>query len=142
MPVLQNIERAAGRLFRDVGMFEIADDEPLSLDELLGYQQAGRAWVAADSDDVPAAYLIADLVEGNLHIEQVSVHPRFARRRIGRQLLDHLARHALVTRVPALTLTTFASGLRSIRQHETAAGWTGGRGSACAETCSTCSSAL
>jgi ribosomal protein S18 acetylase RimI-like enzyme len=150
LPVLQNIERAAGQLFRDVGMFEVADDEPLSLDELLGYQRAGRAWVAADSDDVPAAYLIADPVEGNLHIEQLSVHPRCARRRIGRRLLDHLALHALATRVPALTLTTFADvpwnapyyrrcgfrvigeealtpGLRSIRQHETTRGldrWT------------------
>ncbi|MFK4273818.1 hypothetical protein ACI2L5_54660, partial [Streptomyces milbemycinicus] len=34
LPVLQDIERAAGLCFRDIGMEEIADDEPLSLEEL------------------------------------------------------------------------------------------------------------
>ncbi|MFD0419657.1 GNAT family N-acetyltransferase [Streptomyces sp. NPDC127108] len=107
---LQDIERAAGRCFRDVGMAEIADDEPPTLDELAGYRRAGLAWVAvdpADSADVPVAYLLADRVDGDLHVEQVSVHPDHARRGIGRSLLDHLADRAAAEAVPALTLTTF-----------------------------------
>jgi hypothetical protein len=48
LSVLQDIERGAGQLFREIGMPEIAEDEPLSLHELAGYQRAGRAWVAAD----------------------------------------------------------------------------------------------
>src|SRR5688500_10730846 len=75
LPVLQDIERAAGEAFRDIGMPQIAEDEPLPLQVLAGYQQAGRAWVAADSTDMAVGYLIADVVDGNLHIEQVSVHP-------------------------------------------------------------------
>jgi GNAT superfamily N-acetyltransferase len=145
LPVLRDVECAAGQLFHDVGMSEIADDEPPSLDTLARYQLAGRAWVATDSTDVPAAYLLVDMVDGNLHIEQVSVHPRRARQRIGQRLLDHVAGHALATGAPALTLTTFAdvpwnapyyrrcgfvavddtaltSGLRSIRAHEAARG--------------------
>jgi GNAT superfamily N-acetyltransferase len=145
LPLLRDLERAAGELFREVGMAEIAEDEPLSLDELLRYQHVGRAWVIADPNDLPAAYLIADLVDGNLHIEQVSVHPRHARQRLGRQLLDHVAQHAIAAGVPALTLTTFATvpwnapyyercgfrvigedalgpGLRTIRQHEASRG--------------------
>ena len=43
LPALQDIEIAAGRSFRDVGMPEIAGDQPLPLDELAGYQQDGRA---------------------------------------------------------------------------------------------------
>jgi GNAT superfamily N-acetyltransferase len=140
LPVLQDIERAAGRCFRDVGMPEIADDEPLPLDELASYQRSGRAWVAADGGDRPVAYLIAEPVDGNVHVEQVSVHPGSARRGIGRALLDHVAAGA-----PALTLTTFADvpwnapyyarcgfrtlgedeltpGLRAIRRRESAAG--------------------
>ncbi|MBT2406155.1 MULTISPECIES: GNAT family N-acetyltransferase [unclassified Streptomyces] len=145
LPLLQDIERAAGLCFRDIGMPEIADDEPLPLDELARYRQAGLAWVAVDEADAPVAYLIAEHVDGNLHVEQVSVHPDSARRRIGRLLLDHLAARAVTEAVPALTLTTFADvpwnapyyarcgfdpldestlgpGLRDIREREAAHG--------------------
>ncbi|GGT03692.1 MULTISPECIES: GNAT family N-acetyltransferase [Streptomyces] len=107
LPVLQDIERAAGECFRDVGMPEIADDEPLPLSELDRYRAAGLAWVAADGDDVPVAHLIADCVDDGLHVEQVSVHPRSARRGIGRLLLEHVADQAVGRQAVALTLTTF-----------------------------------
>lgn len=142
---LQEIERAAGQLFREVGMVEIAEDEPFSFDELAAYQQGGRAWVAVDPADVPVAYLLADPVDGNVHIEQVSVHPRGARRGIGLLLIERLAQDAVAAGVPALTLTTFTDvpwnrpyylrcgftviddaalppGLRAIREHEGARG--------------------
>ena len=108
LPALQDIERAAGRWFRDIGMPEIADDEPLTLDELAAYQRAGRAWAAVGETGRPAAYLIADLVDGNVHIEQVSVHPGSARRGVGRSLLEHAARQAAAEGIRALTLTTFS----------------------------------
>ncbi|MFI1971801.1 GNAT family N-acetyltransferase [Streptomyces cinnamoneus] len=107
LSLLQDIERAAGQCFLDVGMPEIAHDEPFPLGELRRYHQAGLAWVAADDADDPVAYLVADRVDGNLHVEQVSVHPGSARRGLGRALLDHLADHAASEGVPALTLTTF-----------------------------------
>lgn len=108
LPILQDIEIAAGRCFRDVGMGEIAGDDPLSVEELDGYRAAGHAWVAVGSDDEPIAYLIAKPVDGNLHVEQVSVHPRHARYGVGRALIDHAAKHAADRGMPALTLTTFA----------------------------------
>ena len=108
LPALRDIERAAGAVFTEVGMPEIADDEPLPLAELAGYQQGGRAWVAADGEGRPLAYLIADLVDGDVHVEQVSVHPRAARQGIGRRLLDHAAAYAAARGASALTLTTFA----------------------------------
>jgi hypothetical protein len=57
LAVMQEIERSAGSLFREIGMPEIAEDEPLALEELDRYRQQGRAWVAADDADVPVAYL-------------------------------------------------------------------------------------
>jgi GNAT superfamily N-acetyltransferase len=105
LPRCQDIERAAGECFRLVGMSAIADDEPLGLDELARYQRSGLAWVAVD--DLPVAYLIAEPVDGALHIEQVSVHPDRARRGIGRRLIEHAAAHAAGTGFAALTLTTF-----------------------------------
>jgi GNAT superfamily N-acetyltransferase len=105
---LRMIERAAGRPFRDVGMAEIADDEPPSVATLDAYRRAGRAWAAVDDADLPVGYLLADPVDGCLHVEQVSVHPDHAGHGIGRVLIAHLADAATAQGVPALTLTTFA----------------------------------
>jgi GNAT superfamily N-acetyltransferase len=104
---LRDIEQAAGLAFRDIGMAEIADDELPSLEELDEYRRAGRAWVAVDGADRPVAYLIADWVDGNLHVEQVSVDPAHAHQGIGRALIEHLAGVARAEGVRALTLTTF-----------------------------------
>jgi len=57
--------------------------------------------------DRPAAYLLAAVVDGALHVEQVSVAPAQARRGIGAALVDHLAAVAAAEGRPALTLTTF-----------------------------------
>lgn len=142
---MQDIERAAGSLFRDIGMPEIAEDEPLSLGELARYRRDGRAWVAAGDAGVPAAYLIAGIVDGGVHIEQVSVQPWAARRGIGRMLLEHAAAYAGARGICVLTLTTFAEvprnapyyarcgfrvlddselspGMRAVRAHEAAHG--------------------
>jgi GNAT superfamily N-acetyltransferase len=103
---LVEIEAAAGRTFADHGMPEIAADDPGSPAELEGYRAAGRAWVAADRDG-PVGYLLAAEVDGCLHVEQVSVDPAYAGRRIGAALIDHLAATARADGRPALTLTTF-----------------------------------
>jgi GNAT superfamily N-acetyltransferase len=108
LAAMQDIEQAAGRSFREIGMPEIAEDEPLPAEELARYMRDDRAWVAADDADVPAAYLIAGIVDGSLHIEQVSVHPRAAGRKIGRMLLEHAAAYAVAKGIGGLTLTTFA----------------------------------
>lgn len=105
---LRDIECAAGRAFADLGMGLVADDEPFSVDELREYQRADRAWVYAGERDLPIAYLIALWVEGNVHVEQVSVHPDAAGRGIGRELIEHVAGWARRWNAPALTLTTFA----------------------------------
>lgn len=103
---LQEIERAAGRVFADIGMTAIADDDPPTLGELREFQQDGRAWVHA-VDGNPTAYLLVRTVDEGAHIEQVSVHPDFARRGVGRGLIDHADQWAQAERLPALTLTTF-----------------------------------
>ena len=143
LPALREIEREAGEPFRALGMSAIADDEPPSLATLSGYQRDGRAWVCTDGH--PVAYLIADVVDGNAHIEQVSVRPSHARRGIGRDLIDTLAAWAAARGLAGLTLTTFAEvpwnapyyrrlgfrpvpgnalsdGLREILRHEAEAG--------------------
>jgi len=105
----------------------------------------GRLWVITGADDRPAGFVITDMIDGCLHVEQVSVDPGNARRGLGRALLDHAAEQAAAAGVPALTLTTFAdvpwnapyyvrcgfrvledtevtAGLRAIRQREASFG--------------------
>ncbi|MGW5065586.1 GNAT family N-acetyltransferase [Streptomyces cyaneofuscatus] len=110
--LLQDIERAAGEPFRTLGMDSVADDDPPPLDLLESYRRAGRCWVATDplsaTGDRPLGYVIADPVDGALHIEQISVDPAAARRGIGRTLIDRLAALAPGQGLTALTLTTFS----------------------------------
>jgi GNAT superfamily N-acetyltransferase len=106
---LQEIERQAGEVFRAVGMNAVADDGPLGLELLRGYVGRGQAWVIADHVDVPVAFLLADVVDGAGHVEQVSVSPGHARQGLGRVLLEHACEWALGNGLKAVTLTTFAN---------------------------------
>ncbi|MEV0250982.1 GNAT family N-acetyltransferase [Nocardia sp. NPDC050712] len=107
LPVLQDIERAAGKPFAGIGMQAVADDDPPTLATLREFQRAGRAWVLPDDTDHPIAYLVLGLVDGNAHIDQVSVDPDHAGHRIGKGLIDHAVRWAKDQDLQAITLTTF-----------------------------------
>jgi len=104
---LRAVERAAGGVFRDIGMGPVTDDEPLTVSDLAGYQQDGRAWVAVDEQDRPVAYLLIDRVDNGAHVEQVSVHPDHARQGVGLALIDTAVIWAARHNLAALTLTTF-----------------------------------
>lgn len=146
LPALRAIERAAGEAFRDQGMAVVADDEPLTLTALSRFQEDGRAWVVT-VDERPVGYLLMSLVDGAVHVDQVSVHPEHARAGLGRALLDRAAACARERGAAALTLTTFADvpwnrpyyerlgfrvlrddelteGLRQVQAHERASGLT------------------
>ncbi|MEV6412324.1 GNAT family N-acetyltransferase [Kribbella sp. NPDC051718] len=107
LPLLQSIEKAAGVLFREIGMADVADHPPPSLAAFEAYQRAGLAWTAAGEDDVAVGFVLVKLVDGCAHIEQVSVHPAHGRQGIGRSLIDEVWRWAAARGLPALTLSTF-----------------------------------
>jgi GNAT superfamily N-acetyltransferase len=98
LPYLQEIENASGELFRDVGMPEIADDDPMSLEDLAEHE----VWVAVGEEGVPVAFIAVGDVDGATHVHQVSVHPSHARQGIGAALIEHVKRGDR-----AVTLTTF-----------------------------------
>jgi len=108
LPHLAGVERAAGQALRGLDMDAVADDEPLAVDRLHAYQQAGRAWVTCADGQPPVAYLLLDVVDGDVHIEQVSVHPDCARRGLGRRLIDEAEAWSRRRALHALTLTTFS----------------------------------
>lgn len=107
LQMMQDIERAAGEAFRQLGMDSIADDEPFPVEKLGAYAAAGRAWVYVDGLDYPVAYLLADVVDGEGHVEQVSVHPDQAHQGLGRELLHAARVWARGHGMHRQTLTTF-----------------------------------
>lgn len=106
LEVLRAIEVAAGAPFRDVGMDAVADDEPPSAVVLRGALDHAGLWVLED-DGRPVAYRHDDVVDGEVHLEQVSVHPDRARRGLGARLVEHLVGRAREAGYRAVTLTTF-----------------------------------
>ena len=111
LPRIQQIESAAGELFRAIGMPDIADDPVPTIEVLTLYQRAGLSWVAtddsADAGRHPVGFVLIKSVDGHAHIEQVTVDPVYAHRRIGRDLVDHVEAWAETRGHRALTLTTF-----------------------------------
>lgn len=105
-PELGRIEVRAGEQFRTVGMDDIAGDEGQPPDVLAAYAEAGRSWVAVDGDR-SVGYVIVDVVDGNAHIEQVSVVPEQQGRGVGRALIDRVRAWAVEQGMDAVTLTTF-----------------------------------
>jgi hypothetical protein len=63
--------------------------------------------VFTDASDVPVAYLLLERLDGNAHVEQLSVHPSHARRGLGSELLDAAEKWAHAGGLAWLTLATF-----------------------------------
>jgi ribosomal protein S18 acetylase RimI-like enzyme len=106
LETLRQLEIAAGAPFRDLGMDAVADDTPPSVVALAGALDRGGLWILEEDGQV-AAYLVDDVVDGEAHLEQVSVHPRWARRGLGARLVEDLVRRATAAGRSAITLTTF-----------------------------------
>jgi GNAT superfamily N-acetyltransferase len=104
---LRDIEWAAGTLFNETEFAAVASHEPASVEELAAYVRAGHAWLIANEDDVPIAYAVVDIVDGNTHLEQLSVVPEHGRRGLGTALLEHTCTWAREHGHEAVTLTTF-----------------------------------
>lgn len=105
---IQEIEIAAAELFRAIGMDAIADDPPPSAEQLAAYIAAGTAWVATGPEVGTIGYILVDGHAGWSHIEQVTVHPHYARRGVGAALIDHVDERARSQGQSFLSLTTFS----------------------------------
>lgn len=106
---LQALEVAAGQVFCEWGMAEVAAYPPPTVAEFGRYVESNQSWVVTEPVvNRIAGFVLVALVDGCAHIEQLSVHPDFSGRRLGAGLIDWVADWATGQALAALTLTTFA----------------------------------
>jgi GNAT superfamily N-acetyltransferase len=105
---IQEIERLAGARFRDVGLVRVADDEPPSVEDLARGCDDGRLFVAVGKGGVLVGYVLADELDHQAHIEQMSVVPSYQGRGVARLLLGQIRSWAMQRDRGAITLTTFS----------------------------------
>ena len=114
-PLLRSIEKEAGEGFRTIGMESVADHEPPSEEDLAAYAIAGRSWVAVNGSGQPLGYVLADGLDGNAHVEQISVLPNSQGNGVGRALLERVRVWARATGRPAITLSTLTTSRGTVR---------------------------
>ena len=98
-PRLREIELEADDLYATVGIGPFPVDAVHDrLDEVAAVFAAG---------DPAIGFVSIDVVDGDAHIDQLSVLPARGRRGAGRALLDEAVRWAREAGLPGVTLTTF-----------------------------------
>jgi GNAT superfamily N-acetyltransferase len=103
---LQDVEVDAGQMFRQIDLGTIADDDPPDASVLAEHIRGQTAWTG-ELGSVVVGYALASVVDGEGHLDQVSVRSVAAGRGIGRLLIDEVCRWAARQGYEALTLTTF-----------------------------------
>ncbi|GAA3164288.1 GNAT family N-acetyltransferase [Planomonospora alba] len=99
LPGLAAVETAADGLFAQVG---IVFPPGTTMVEEAG--DPSRVLVAGDP---PVAFAMVGQADGNVHLDQLAVHPDHGRRGIGGRLVEAVCAHAAAAGSPAVTLTTF-----------------------------------
>lgn len=111
-PLLPAVERSAGQAFRQIqDLAWIADDSGQSVERHLTLIAQGVAWVAVDAgltpEEVPVGFLNGEILDGNLHIWEMSVDKDHQGKGIGRALMAQAKKWAVEQQLPFVTLTTF-----------------------------------
>jgi GNAT superfamily N-acetyltransferase len=103
LAALPMIEQAAGTLYWSTPYrrFAYAPNVSEHIDTA-----RDRVWIIAENDE-PVGFVIVREFSGTAHIHEIDVHPRCARRGLGRRLIEHVANWASARGHTTLTLTTF-----------------------------------
>jgi GNAT superfamily N-acetyltransferase len=106
LPHLAAIERSAAALFRGTRMDWVADGPTLAPAMLEAAAARGHLWVAWQAEGGIVGFLLADALEGDLFIEELSVAEDHQRRGLGRALLGQALRRAREEGLAGVSLTT------------------------------------
>jgi len=106
-PRLPAVEDAAGEMFREFGMPEIAEMPASEVAELDAARRSGLLWVADDRDTGPVGFAMAEAFSGSLHLAELSVRPSHGRRGLGSALVQCVVEAAAHRGDSEVTLSTF-----------------------------------
>ena len=106
---LQTVERLAGNAFRTLPELAwLADDSVTSIDEHKHIFAHGFSWVAFETtSQVIAGFILAEIIEGDFYIKEVSVSEAYQKKGIGSKLFAIALESAKSLGVTTATLTTF-----------------------------------
>jgi predicted N-acetyltransferase YhbS len=107
LPLIREVERAAGELFRESEFSFVADDEPMSIENLREHQSKGQVRVAVDDKDLPIGFAVTCMIDDIVHLHEMSIHPAQGRKGIGKQLILAACQWAKEEGKSAVTLSTF-----------------------------------
>lgn len=107
LPEIPKLEQAAASVFPE-------EDLPAALrwlvtdrDTLLEAQLEGRLWVAVNETGRSLGFALAEVLDGEAFLDEVDVHPRYARRGIGTRLVNTVIGWAESREYASLSLITF-----------------------------------
>lgn len=108
VPKIAPLEKAAGEVYREIGMDAVADDAPIPDSLLLLAVEEQRLWVAVEYGALKA-YVLGEFLPQSLHIDQVTVHPDAARRGLGALMIESISADPRSKERGLITLTSFAN---------------------------------
>jgi len=106
LPHIADIERAAGVLFANAGMPEIAAHPPTPLQDLKTHLDDDTLLVATDHNTLVGFATLTTHAQ-SAHLDEMAVHPQYGRRGHGTRLLEAACALAQRRGHTAITLTTF-----------------------------------
>lgn len=106
-PGLASVEDAAGDLFAELGMPEVAAMPARDVDDLRAAEALGLLWVADSRANGLVGFALAECLAESLHLEELSVRPSHGRRGIGAGLVECVVEAARERGYAQLTLSTF-----------------------------------
>lgn len=105
------IDDAALQVYAAAGIvIALADDHPFVRAEYASWREVleGAGLYFAMVDGVRAGFYALGHIEGQAHLEQLSVRPEYGRKGLGRALLEHACELAQARGERAVWLTTYA----------------------------------
>lgn len=107
LPAIIEVEHRADAQFASVGLRVVLDAPQANVEDHAPAQVAGRLFVAVTDVGRVVGFARVDLVDGAPHIEQVSVHPEAAGRRVGARLMAACEQWAVAHGYDRATLCTY-----------------------------------
>ncbi|ABX06367.1 MAG TPA: N-acetyltransferase [Herpetosiphon sp.] len=91
LSMLPAIEVAAAQLFLPTQYAFIAAWPPATLEDLAAYFSWDGVWVAVDIHTTPVGFALAKIVDGEVYLSELDVHPEHGQRGLGRGLIKAVA---------------------------------------------------